>query len=571
MHRRAPLLLGSLWVSAAFGCAGKPVGGVSAVTSAGAAEGRVAGRVVERWLGRPLAGRTVVIGGASVVTDERGAFFVSGVPASYDATVIDPNHAAISVFRGLHRRDPLLVHRSSETSDEKQVAEVRTTLHGGAPTNDDFVEVVFEAPHVTGGIVATPWNSSFARYPDVNPFTVVWTGADTITGDLFGVQLAHAAGGDPKAPTRAAFFGRQAITLRGRRISGAPTFEDLCAGRVAPSAVPAPPKPITLALAPIATRHIALLNEPARVREINIVYRLPEYGGEIALPAVRTNRRTPQPPFELEVPDPAALGATLCVRAGDGRSYGERCGPFSTPVPIPDVRPPPQLSLPNATFERYPLLTRETSVAWTKRDAGVYVLELETRHPSAAEPNVHIYTVEGEAAWPAPGPAHVPFPVNVARYDVEVIELAPFASLDAALGPGGLRAPVESYQSISDRAEMAASPTAQLPAEACGAIARLNCSPPAPPAARNEQWSPCDELARRRPLRIEPDDVNRKLRLHPDLAAAFGKSCARNCADVSAFEATYRAFAKQHPGFDANEPPPPLRLPPLPPPPGAAL
>jgi hypothetical protein len=114
---------------------------------------------------------------------------------------------------------------------------------------------------------------------------------------------------------------------------------------------------------------------------------------------------------------------------------------------------------------------------------------------------------------------------------------------------------------VSDRREIATSPTGESPVDGCGPTPRLTCDPPEV-RPTSEAWSQCDELSRPHHFRLQPDQINRKLSLHPGLAAAFGKRCARDCDDVHAFEATYRAYAKEHPGFDANEPSPPLWIPP---------
>lgn len=70
----------------------------------------------------------------------------------------------------------------------------------------------------------------------------------------------------------------------------------------------------------------------------------------------------------------------------------------------------------------------------------------------------------------------------------------------------------------------------------------------------------CEEL-KQPPSHLRIHDVNRKLELHPRLAAVFGKRCALDCDAVHAFEPVYREFAKRHPGFERNDPlpqPPPL-------------
>jgi hypothetical protein len=71
--------------------------------------GHVVGAVVDGW-GRPIAGRKIVLGGRSTVSDESGEFTVDGVGARYDVIVGDPDGATVTVYRGLSRRDPRLAH-----------------------------------------------------------------------------------------------------------------------------------------------------------------------------------------------------------------------------------------------------------------------------------------------------------------------------------------------------------------------------------------------------------------------------------------------------------------------------
>jgi hypothetical protein len=56
--------------------------------------------------------------------------------------------------------------------------------------------------------------------------------------------------------------------------------------------------------------------------------------------------------------------------------------------------------------------------------------------------------------------------------------------------------------------------------------------------------------------------INQKLRFYPRFAAAAGLDCVTDCATARAFMAAYRKYSAEHPGFDINEPSPPLPSPP---------
>ena len=60
------------------------------------------------------------------------------------------------------------------------------------------------------------------------------------------------------------------------------------------------------------------------------------------------------------------------------------------------------------------------------------------------------------------------------------------------------------------------------------------------------------------PLTLGFETINRKLALHPRLAQAAGLRCVRDCVGVRAFRAAYQLVQREHPGFDVNEPLPPV-------------
>jgi len=71
-------------------------------------------------------------------------------PERYDAVVIEPDRATASVFRGLRRRDPLLVHRGRDKAEGKHVTDIVGTLSGGGPLETgDHVVVAFFSPEAS--------------------------------------------------------------------------------------------------------------------------------------------------------------------------------------------------------------------------------------------------------------------------------------------------------------------------------------------------------------------------------------------------------------------------------------
>jgi hypothetical protein len=310
-------------------------------------------------------------------------------------------------------------------------------------------------------------------------------------------------------------------------------------------------------------RHLTLANPVPRTQDVGAFYRVAASGAEILLPLQRITRCMPFTPAELDTPDLSALGATLCIRVEEGRAVAERCAEPSELRVLPEARPAPALAPLAATWGLHQLVGRATPFAWARHEGAIARLELAAHDSSAETPTFIVYTDGSSEPWPELGAEGASFPADFVTYGAEVTELAPYASVDAALGPDGIGAAPrnERFHSTSRSLRILTTPTGGPPPE-CDTSSPLSCDP-LPPITED----PCEGRRRRWHLRL--DQINRKLSLHPRLAAAFGKACARDCADVHAFEAIYREFAQRHPRFEANDP---LRMPPaLPPMPDPAV
>jgi hypothetical protein len=79
---------------------------------AAAASGPVAGTVVAMHGGRaePVPGQTVTDGVHSAVTDAAGRFTFPDEPLRYDLTIVDSGRSVVTIYQGLTRRDPILMH-----------------------------------------------------------------------------------------------------------------------------------------------------------------------------------------------------------------------------------------------------------------------------------------------------------------------------------------------------------------------------------------------------------------------------------------------------------------------------
>src|SRR5207237_3740319 len=68
-------------------------------------------------------GRTVLMGDLAAVTASDGSFAFENVPVRYDLAVVEPKRDIVTLYRGLTRRDPTLVHGAApEKLDEYRAA-----------------------------------------------------------------------------------------------------------------------------------------------------------------------------------------------------------------------------------------------------------------------------------------------------------------------------------------------------------------------------------------------------------------------------------------------------------------
>jgi hypothetical protein len=371
---------------------------------------------------------------------------------------------------------------------------------------------------------------------EYGPLTVRWDGPAAISGQLLALQMV-------RAPThgrlRSASLARAKVTLR----DGAQLKLD---ATLAP--LPIEPRPADV---------VSGVPEPL-VAETVHDYRIPGFGW--AMHGVGPFR----PGTDYDSPDLSGVGAVLCVDAflwnPYKRSSVRRCG-----LATKDAA---ELALPDAPSFREPgadaSVTRGMRFSWSPVAGAVYALELAPEgDPSHAAPEIELYTAETSAIWPELGDLGVEFPTALNTYRVTVSALGPHHTVDelaAARGPGAAL-PGLLWRATSRDLDLPVRPPLG-PEEARCAFepgSAVVCSPGIPGS-------------------IEPSQefymlsaINNKLRNYPEFARAIGIHCVRDCARARAFVKAYQAYAKAHPGFDANQPlgpmPPPPPMPPGPPPP----
>jgi hypothetical protein len=481
----------------------------------------------------PLAGRTVAIDGRITLTDASGTFLFDGVAPVYDLTVVEQGGTAATVYHGLRRRDPLLVHRTSKRYPAGTLrAELHGRLTGGGPypLDGDDAFVYFLAPGVAEHVdLIAPYMSG--RGPDWT-MRPTWMTSDSISGTVYAMRAnrmppANANGVDGSATDAPVkwWFGQQPVTMRNGRTTSAD---------------------VTLVPASSIRFSAHVKSPPGHDPVLGCGYRLASAGVQLIDEFGGCGRRkgsqryAPDTWWDCEVEALPIAGASLCVWDDNGADTvlaTTHCdvenGAMLSMVlqPAPTWTEPADLAVWNKGMH----------FAWTPFDHGVYRLELSVGTPTPQTPSLDVYTPETTASWPDLSPLGVAFPDGSAEYRVDIVGLGPYASIDEATAAAGLGAiaPKESRASISEERRLIVPPRPVDAGPFCDFpyMTALVCD--------RRQW---------------PNEVymlaaiNNHLRHYPEFAAAIGLSCVKDCAAARAYAKAYAEYARQHPGFDFNEP-----------------
>jgi hypothetical protein len=495
---------------------------------------RVTGTVLDLESYEPLAGRTVAFWGRTTLTDASGTFVLEDVPPVYDTTIVEPDGTTATLYRGLRRRNPILMHRKMKRYPVGTFhAELHGRLTGGGPypLEGDTASIYFFSPSPgvsTRLFLAPPYPNG--RGPD---WTIpMWSTSDSISGTVYAMRenrVAPVHTSRPDASTAGApvrwSFGQQAVTMH----SGQTTSAE-----------------ITLAPASSLRFSVRLKSPPEHDPFLATKYLVALGGTDFMGPLggcarrAGTRRFAPDVWWDCEVAALPTAEATLCV--WDAGGSGAALGTTRCHVEDGDALSMVLQSAPSWT-EPADLAAWSDGMrfAWTAFDQGVYRLELSVQMPAPQTPSVDVYTSDTAATWPDLSALGVALPKASAEYRVHVVGLGPYASMDEATGSEGIGAfaPKESRASVSKERRVIvmpehvdAGPTCEFP----DTIA-LVCD--------RSQWpNETYVLAA----------INNTLRHYPAFASAIGISCVKDCTSARAFGKAYEEYSRQHPGFDANQP-----------------
>jgi len=471
-----------------------------------------------------------LIGDQRTTTQVDGSFAFENVPGIYDLAVLDAKRDVVTIYRGLTRRDPLLVHGGApETLDEYRAAHSAKLFGsftvGGGPLASAAATLGFFSPALTA--VGEPCAATASGAP-CDPLALYWNGPATLEGEAVAIAV------EDRGP-RAADSSRSSQALSGWAGRGPFT--------VAPSQAPT----VGLALARMPARRVrGDFRAPAghEVSTLIEFYRLPLLGGEIPL---RRFDREGLRGLDDELPDLGGVGASLCVTAlsdGDGTASATRCGVGADPITL-TLEAPPRLMAPanQAAFEP------DTAITWSRFSGGVQVLELLGAGPAADRPDVTVYTMETTASWQRElAEARVAFPKGCSIYQMTAGEYGPFRSMDDAFGPAGLGTFVPAEMRWS-RSPPIAVTVPRWPRAKPGTFEAKLCHYP------YAQGIVCDGVSHDGyPETYVLSAINNKLRAFPEFTTAIGIYCVRDCGTARRFMKAYGEYRAAHPGFDDRQP-----------------
>jgi hypothetical protein len=467
--------------------------------------GPVSGRVVDRRTGAGLAGRVVIAGGRRATTAADGRFTLPDVPAPYDLAIVDPGGERATVYQKLSRRDPLLVHGTRAPVDEWR-ARHSARLYGN-PTIEG---------RPPGGTTLMGFFSPPARGLG-DPIVLHWIEPATLDGEVLALAIDDAGRG---------WAARRPLS-------------------VTPSMAAAT---IDLPLAALPGRRVrGAVDAPAGFEASTLVasFRVPIPGAE--LPILRQEGDGLRG-IDRELPDPAALGATLCLTAtgdGEGTAGATQCRAGAGGTFALALDRPPAITAPaqGAAFEP------DTRFSWTGASGRVNVLQLAGQGPEADRPDVTVYTPDTTVTWAALAATAVRFPRGCSIYQVTAGTRGPYASMDDAVAPEGLGALIPAETRWSQSAPISMT-VPRWPRPAPGSFESRLCHYPAgqgvvcrPPVGDHDRGEYYILSA-----------INNKLRNFPELAKSIGIYCVHDCDTARRFMKGLHEYSAQHPGFDAHEP-----------------
>jgi hypothetical protein len=445
-----------LVLAVAFGaaCAGAqaPSPGVPAGT-APAGAGAISGIVVNHQ-GVRLPEQIVAVGGRRTTTNGEGRFSLADVPATYDLIVAKPDGDLVTIYQGISRRDPRVVHTALHERAPDHRAQIVGSLAGGEWTGTSAL-ITFTSARArpVNFPDSARWKAAGAGRGEYGPIIVPWSGADTIE-----VQVVALLRNTPETPgtkptALSAWFATKRLTLH----AGETATVDLEPGKV-----------------PVVRRRFPRIVKQSETHPYHDIfaysenYEIPGNGHVFFVEPGGKNSESPAhfpkdlTTWDREVADLSAFGLRLC---GEAEEYDPW---LHTSTRLCDFAPdeartmtlpaPPSFSAP----ARGAKATGEMKFAWSAVPNAVYRVSLDPLRPDGGNfnskieigktnPRMVVFTTQTTVSWPDLAGLGIPWGKKRVGHVASLAVMGPFLSMDELVAPGlEAVAPRERWESESD-------------------------------------------------------------------------------------------------------------------------
>jgi hypothetical protein len=382
----------------------------------------------------PLQHFPVVIAGhVATVTDENGAFSISGVKTPYDITVVDPATKGALVYVGLTRPDPTLVWQTQATGIDRSGG-ITGVVSGGAfapvqGPNDQTKILLYLASNCTFQTsVEGAESDSFSVW-------ATWKDTPTCTGTMIALQFAaDPVTGFPAANGFKGFGTLPNTTVTDKSVLGGQALPLQAmapsqTGQFSAAIAPPPGFSVTakdLSLRPHVNGLIPILSDSSA--STTVTYNAPAISGSsLTFHARATNGQ----------------GATTELTKG-----GLVTGPAAQSIVLPG---PPELSLPVADANS---VDTTTEFSWRPLEGGVHVVFFTPAN--AGSPSYQIVTMNRSCRLPNLKAYGMVLP-SAEQYSWSILAIAPVSSVDAAADPSLLN-PICQQGEITSATVLASTP-----------------------------------------------------------------------------------------------------------------
>ena len=391
--------------------------------SKGTKGGRVEGRVLKSWFWSANGRRVHLKDHEPAVIQRDGGFTFDRVPAQYELWVDFKGEAPVTVYRGLTRRDPVLIHSPSFVTlldEPERKATVSGILRGDLPfplAPGYGVTTYFLSDRATDRWGMRQQGSVGPRF---GRMSVVWNGESSVSGTL----LALGQHFESQERLSEAFFAQSPLQITdGGETRKELTLERLPTGRIAGE---------------IKTRAFGTNGY--------LAFRVSGNRGEIGLDCKLKPGR-----YACVAPDLSALGGEYCMSLVDGEVGGgsiQHCGgKFGMEAFSLQIESAPRLD----PLKQPGTVSKGTVLTWSGDERAVYSVKIRPDVMNRVKWfEFEVFFVGPQLAWPDLAAYGIEAPTGH-KYTVKIARHYPYKSLDEMASLQGPLAQLASYQQAVSR------------------------------------------------------------------------------------------------------------------------